>query len=109
VFFYLPAHETSSWATTDLWQTASAIPGVRVFEDRGAVVAFSFGTFTSGQTLLYDPNGRLLFKGGITAYRGHSGDNAGRSVITALLRGETPSQINLPVITPVFGCSLREE
>ena len=109
VFFYVPEHEGGAWATTDLWRTASAIPGVRVFEDRGAVAAKSFGTFTSGQTLFYDSTGRLLFKGGITAFRGHSGDNAGRSVITALLRGDTPAPINLPVTTPVFGCSLREE
>jgi hypothetical protein len=107
VFFFVPAHEDDSWANTDLWKTASAIPGVRVFADPQAVVAKSFGTFTSGQTLLYDSKGRLQFKGGITAYRGHSGDNQGRSVISALLRGELPT--SLPVVTPVFGCSLREE
>ena len=72
-------------------------------------MAKSFGTFTSGQTLLYDSAGRLLFKGGITAYRGHSGDNEGRSLITALLRGDAPAQIKLPVAMPVFGCSLRGE
>ena len=109
VFFYLPGYEATSWANTDLWRTASAIPGVRVFEDRRAAVAKSFGSFTSGQTLLYDPAGRLLFKGGITAYRGHSGDNAGRTLITALLRGEIPARADLPLATPVFGCSLREE
>jgi hypothetical protein len=109
VFFYLPAHEASTWAQTDLWRTASAIPGVRVSEDQDALVAKSFGTFTSGQTLLYDSKGRLLFKGGITASRGHSGDNAGRSAIAALLRGEVPAQVSLPLVAPVFGCSLREE
>jgi len=109
VFFYLPAHEASTWARTDLWRTASSIPGVRVFEDHEAVVAKSFGTYTSGQTLLYDSKGRLLLKGCIKAYRGHSGDNEGRSVIIALLRGEAPAQTSLPVVTPVFGCSLRGE
>jgi hypothetical protein len=109
VFFYRPAHEARTWTRSDLWRTASAIPGVHVFEDREAVVAKSFGTFTSGQTLLYDSKGSLVFKGGITAYRGHSGDNEGRSIITALLRGEVPAQISLPVVTPVFGCSLRGE
>ncbi len=109
VFFYLPAHEASTWARTDLWRTASTIPGVRVFEDQDAVVAKGFGTFTSGQTLLYDSTGRLQFKGGITAYRGHSGDNAGRSVLSALLRDEAPEKISLPVEIPVFGCSLRGE
>jgi hypothetical protein len=109
VFFYLPASQPSSWARSDLWTTASAIPGVHVFEDREAQMAQSFGAFTSGQTLLYDPEGRLLFKGGITAYRGHSGDNAGRSAITALLQEGPTSQVVLPVVTHVLGCSLRGE
>jgi len=109
VFVYLPEHEASTWATTDLWQAANTIPGVRVFEDREAVVAKSFGTFTSGQTLLYDAMGRLQFKGGITAYRGHSGDNEGRRLIAALLRGAIPPQTSFPLVTPVFGCSLRVE
>ena len=110
VFFYLPAGESSAWARSDLWRTAVAIPGVRVFEDREASVAQSFGTFTSGQTLLYDSHGHLLFKGGITAFRGHSGDNAGRSAITALLQSEASGQSTSPVVTtPVLGCSLIGE
>jgi hypothetical protein len=109
VFFYLAPEERSEWARTDLWQTAAAIPGVHVFEDRDAAVARVFGVFTSGQTLLYNSGGLLQFKGGITALRGHSGDNAGRSAITALLLGETLPAKSLPVTTPVFGCSLRGE
>ena len=109
LFFYWPSSETSAWAKTDLWRKASAIPGVRVHDDREAAVAQTFGAYTSGQTLLYDPRGHLLFKGGITAFRGHSGDNAGRSAILALLQGGTPPPNTLPVLTPVLGCSLRGE
>lgn len=109
VFFYLPPGEASAWARTDLWTTAREIPGVHVFEDRGAKVAQSFGAFTSGQTLLYNRDGHLLFKGGITAFRGHSGDNAGRIAILALLQHETPRTSIVPVVTPVLGCSLRGE
>jgi len=109
VFFYRPSAEPREWTRTDLWRTAIAIPGVQVFEDRDAEAARSFGVFTSGQTLLYDFAGRLLFKGGITAFRGHSGDNAGRSAITALLRREPFEARSVPVSTPVFGCSLRGE
>jgi hypothetical protein len=107
VFFYLPTGEESAWAKTELWRTASAIPGVRTFEDRDADMAKRFGVFTSGQALLYSSDGLLLFSGGITAFRGHSGDNAGRSAITALVRGELPPGSRLPVHTRVFGCSLR--
>jgi len=103
VFFYLPIHEASTWARTDLWHTASSVPGVRVAEDREGALAGRFGGFTSGQTLLYNPAGQLLFNGGITRARGHAGDNNGRSAIVKLLRGETSDQN----VTPVFGCSLR--
>jgi hypothetical protein len=109
VFFYLPAGEESSWARSDLWRTANAIPGVNSFEDRDAEMAKQFGVFTSGQTLLYSSDGLLLFKGGITAFRGHSGDNAGRSAVTTLIRGPVPPMNSLPVATRVFGCSLRGE
>jgi hypothetical protein len=109
VFFYLPRGKDSTWARTDLWRTASAIPGVHAFEDPDAVMAKQFGVFTSGQTLLYSSDGLLLFKGGITAFRGHSGDNAGRSAVTALIRGTVPSMNDPPLVTRVFGCSLRGE
>jgi hypothetical protein len=105
----LPPSETSAWARGKLWQSAREIPGVRVFEDRDAAVAQSFGSFTSGQTLLYDTNGRLEFQGGITAFRGHSGDNPGRSALTSLLQGERIAPAGSPIVTPVFGCSLRGE
>ena len=108
VLFYEPPEEPAEWTRSDLWQTAVAIHGVDVVEDRGGKIARDFGVYTSGQTLLYNPAGRLLLKGGITAQRGHSGDNAGRSVITALLQG-TVEPKSRPVTTPVFGCSLRGE
>src|SRR5437899_11957912 len=39
VFFYLPAEEKESWAKTDLWQSAAAIPGVRTIGDPGGTAA----------------------------------------------------------------------
>jgi hypothetical protein len=105
VFFYFPNHETSAWARTDLWDSARSIPGVHVIEDPGGAFARRFGAFTSGQTLLYNASGRLVFNGGITAARGHSGDNNGRHAILAMLQGGTQEQS----VTPVFGCSLRGE
>lgn len=105
VFFYYPVHESSAWARTDLWDSAKSIPGVHVIEDAGGTLALRFGAFTSGQTLLYNPDGRLVFNGGITAARGHSGDNNGRHAILALLQRGTQERS----VTPVFGCSLRGE
>jgi len=51
--------------------------------------------------LLYDISGRLVFDGGITSARGHQGDNAGRSAISALLTGQHDVVVRA---TPVFGC-----
>lgn len=109
VLFYAPQDEPSAWVKTDLWETAEKIPGVTVIEDRNNNIAGSFGVFTSGQTLVYDSNGRLIFNGGITASRGHAGDNYGRDAIIALLQEHPAPGTTLPVISPVFGCSLRTE
>jgi hypothetical protein len=79
------------------------ISGVQVVNDSGAVEMRRFRAETSGQTLLYDVHGSLIFSGGITDSRGHAGDNAGMSSVAALLRGETPQRHS----TPVFGCSFR--
>jgi hypothetical protein len=66
------------------------------------VEAGRFGAETSGHTLLYGADGRLLFSGGITASRGHAGENAGESAIIALVNHQTPLRSQ----TLVFGCSL---
>ena len=49
-----------------LWQAVSALPGVQIFTDQSGAEARLFGASTSGQTLLFDERGRLLFRGGIT-------------------------------------------
>jgi hypothetical protein len=105
VLFYAPSTMPGDWTKTDLWDSATRIPGVRVLGDHEGNWARRFGVHTSGQTLLYDVSRHLVFKGGITASRGHSGDNDGRDGITRLLRGEIPRSLG----TPVFGCALFEE
>jgi len=59
---------------------------------------------TSGHVVLYDADGKLVFNGGITSSRGHSGDNAGRAAITKLVHHESAA---VPE-APVFGCSLLD-
>jgi hypothetical protein len=90
---------------TDLWDSAQNIPGVTVLADRAGVEAGRFNGVTSGIAMLYDVDGRLLFSGGITDSRGHSGDNQGREAIVSLLTGDGNTQS----VTPVFGCSLLDE
>ena len=101
VFFFAP-NGSPEWRHSDLYESAKRIPGVRVLPDPDGFVGQRFGAHTSGQTLLYDSRGHLLFNGGITASRGHVGDNDGVDAIAALLRGEVPATRT----TPVFGCLL---
>lgn len=100
-----PSGMSDAWVHSDLWSSAAVIPGVAVIVDHDGVESHRFGAATSGQALLYAAEGRLLFDGGITESRGHSGDNAGRSAITALVLGTAPAQA-APVHTAVYGCAL---
>jgi hypothetical protein len=105
---FIKPHETEpDWEQTDLWRRAAEIPGVQVAVDEGGRASHAFGTETSGHVLLYGARGELQFSGGITASRGHSGDNAGRSAITSLLR---MNDRTVPALqcsrTLVFGCPL---
>jgi len=102
VIFVRPAGAAAGWTNTDVVRSAKAIPGVTVTTDDNGVEADRFGTWTSGQVMLYDASGRLEFCGGITAGRGHAGDNAGRSAIEALLHGGQVATAS----APVFGCKL---
>jgi hypothetical protein len=102
VVFFKPQESGDDWSKTDLWRSAAAIPGVTVGQDDAGAEADRFHAETSGYTLLYDRQGQLRFNGGITAARGHSGDNAGRSAIIGLLRDGLAGTNR----TKVFGCSL---
>jgi hypothetical protein len=104
VLFLKPDDTENGWNKTDLWESAAAIPDVTAETDEGGEEARRFHSLTSGQALLYDANGRLLFSGGITGSRGHSGDNDGRSAIISFLRDGQAEQS----VTSVFGCSLGE-
>src|SRR5438034_345135 len=54
VVFVKPAGVAEGWETTDIWESAARIPGVRVQRDDGGREAKRFGAATSGQVLLYD-------------------------------------------------------
>jgi hypothetical protein len=102
VLFVKPPDFAAGWEQTDLLTSAAAIPGVTVVRDDDGVEARRFRAATSGQTVLYDAAGQLLFSGGITSARGHAGDNAGRTAIVSLLTTDEAAQRE----TPVFGCPI---
>jgi hypothetical protein len=85
---------------------------VQVVIDKDDVESQRFGARASGQTLLFDGQGKCLFSGGITAARGEVGDNAGVNALRKYLAGCTTTTTTTTTTlttkqTPVFGCSLE--
>ena len=104
VVFFRPSGSAEDWAHSDLWRAAEVIPGVTVQSDEGGREARLFHADASGHTVLYDAQGHLVFNGGITVSRGHSGDNAGRDAIMAYLHAKSVERAQ----TPVFGCLILD-
>ncbi|MFT3746163.1 MAG: hypothetical protein QM785_17970 [Pyrinomonadaceae bacterium] len=102
VLFVKPAGASDGWNSGDAWEDAKKIAGVTVVHDELGSEAKIFDAHTSGQTMLFSSDGKLLFTGGITAGRGRRGVSAGESAISALLKGEKPV-VNS---TSVYGCPL---
>ena len=105
VVFVRPDGVADDWERTELWRSAAAIPGVTVAIDEHGDEARRFGIETSGHVVLYDATGTLLFRGGITASRGHEGDSFGQQRIVSLLTTHTADRSD----APVFGCGLFDE
>ncbi len=92
---------------SELWQRARRIGGVRVEKDLRGEEARRFGARTSGEMRLYDEAGQLVFHGGVTAARGHVGDNPGKTAVLNLVGKQVHAE--KPIATPVFGCALWDE
>jgi hypothetical protein len=103
VLFVKPEKTSSDFARSDIFRQALSIPGLSVHEDPGGALTRRFGAFTSGQVLLYRPDGQLAFSGGITLARGHAGANPGRARLLQALDGAAGGG------AVVFGCPLRDE
>lgn len=108
VIVYSWLNEPGDSRQSGAWKAASILPGVMLHEDENGSLARQFNVTTSGHVLLYDRAGGLLFSGGITGSRGHSGDNAGLAAIINLIEsGSTEAQ---PIATTdVFGCAILSE
>ena len=104
VVFSIPDGAGPEWTRGHNWTDASAISGVETRGDPANAEARRFGALSSGTTLLYGSDGRLLFSGGITDARGHQGSNPALTEVADRLRGLTA----LPATTPVFGCALED-
>jgi hypothetical protein len=102
VLFIKPQGLPEGWEKTDILASAQRIPGVETQIDEGGIEAARFGAATSGQAMLFDQGGHLLFNGGITQGRGHIGENEGFRRIASLVQtGQADKNNSL-----VFGCAL---
>ncbi len=102
VYFLQLDDENWSAENSTLWRSVARIPGAKLARDSGGKLAKHFGAHTSGTVLLYDKEGRLRFRGGITGSRGQEGNNASAEALLASFREDKIQ----PVSTNVFGCSL---
>jgi len=99
-----PQGAASEWQRARTAAEARLIANVTVVEDRDGSEAARFDAQTSGQVVLFDAQGQLVYEGGITGSRGHEGDNAGeRSVVSFLNTGVADHREQ-----PVFGCGLHD-
>ncbi|WP_425615840.1 hypothetical protein NA78x_005772 [Anatilimnocola sp. NA78] len=103
VVFSAPTGSDASWRESDLVMQAEGLSGVQVQWDTNQRLADELGIRTSGQVVLFDRKGEVLFTGGVTTLRGHEGWSNGHNAILAASRGEVASASS----TPVFGCSLH--
>lgn len=98
----IPPKATSDWLTTRTVERASNLPGATLAIDPEGRVAQRFGASTSGAVMWFDAAGECRYAGGLTASRGHEGDNLGRSSLERLLRGATQPVSSIPAL----GCKL---
>ncbi|HEY7157260.1 MAG TPA: hypothetical protein VH575_25125 [Gemmataceae bacterium] len=102
VVLVAPAGASTDRVGRDIEALARSLPNGDVAVDRGGTEARRFGVRTSGHVVLYGPEGRLLFSGGITDGRGHAGDNDGRRAVLAWLQDGVAQRRT----APVYGCLL---
>jgi hypothetical protein len=101
ILVYRPSDFPRGWEQTEVVKAASHLQRTRVLIDEDGREARLFGGFTSGQTFLYDRNGKLRFSGGITSLRGHAGLNRGRTGVIDIIRSRPARATH-----PVFGCAI---
>ena len=102
---YKPFELSDIWTRTETTGRLDELPFTNVHRDMNGVKALDFGLTTSGQVLLYAPDGKLAFNGGLTAFRGHEGPSLGQKIVYDIVAGRQPSTS----VSKVFGCGLAEK
>lgn len=104
IVFLKPSSCKADWEKSDLWKLSTLVPTSTRTSDIDGMLAKAFNATTSGQTFLYDPDGKLVFSGGITSSRGHEGDSPGSIAIEDL----SAARKARTSCSQAFGCPLFE-
>lgn len=96
-----PGEQEASASTLACCQ---AIPGVQTHPDPQGRLARQFGMLSSGQVLIYNPSGRLIYAGGLTGQRGHVGENDALVSAREALEEETCGGLRTG---NVYGCPIK--
>jgi hypothetical protein len=98
----VPDGAGKDWENTAVAAAIRRLPDTVVIVDRSGAVARAFGARTSGETMVFGKNKALLFRGGVTASRGHEGSNQGIAALKEIASTRETSTVQFPV----FGCAL---
>lgn len=115
IIFFKPGQDVAYWKRTPLWVLAKRIQKAHILFDIDGKEASRFKVTTSGQIVVYRPNGTLLYNGGITGGRGHEGENSAEDKLLSLLKEplqKTPNTIKISQKNyqmPTFGCQLFDK
>ncbi len=96
------AQASNDTFTPSMTTLAAKIPGLTTFIDKGSVEARRFGARTSGEVLLFGPDGKLRFHGGLTRGRGHEGVSIGTLAVRDWVRFGSAARDTCNV----YGCQL---
>jgi len=102
IIFFKPGQDIKNWEKSTLWENVHQLDDVEVIVDWNGWLSKHYQATTSGETMLFNKEGRRMFDGGITISRGHEGDNPGKEYIYRLVAHKKTNRIN----SPVFGCPL---
>ncbi len=103
VVIIMPEAVQDSWNESD--SLPQDMPRITTHRDVGRRESRLFGARTSGMCLLYDAEGRLLYRGGLTTARGQEGPGPGSDSIRSLVLG---TKARAADGEPVYGCPLFE-
>ena len=101
VVFNVPRGMAPDWHQSTLWDSVGRLPDCERLVDMGGHITNQAGAETSGTVALYEPDGRLVFWGGVTASRGHAGDSPGSDALASYFKDKP-----FPVQTDIFGCQM---